>query len=158
MTIKRIVERNDTTQGRLFDLTIQALIVLSLVSFSVETLPNLSERLHRLLRIVEIATVAIFTVEYLLRIGVADSKLRFATSFYGLVDLAAILPFYVASGLDLRAIRVFRFLRLFRAFKLLRYGAAIKRFHRAFAIAKEEIILFFFVSCLLIFVSAVGIY
>ncbi len=63
-----------------------------------------------------------------------------------MVDLAAILPFYLATGLDLRAIRIVRLLRLFRAFKLVRYCKAIRLFHRAFSIAKEELVLFFLVA------------
>ena len=139
-------------------MAIQFLIVVSLISFSVETIPNLSVKTVKWLHIVEIITVAIFTIEYILRIIVADRKLGFIFSFYGLVDLAAILPFYIASGIDLRSIRAFRMLRLFRAFKLARYSKAIQRFHRAFIIAKEEVILFLFVTCLLLFFSAVGIY
>lgn len=158
MTIKEVVERNDTTAGRLFDFFIQALIIVSLVSFSIETLPVLSERTRRILQLTEVVTVAIFTAEYLLRVIVADSKKAFIFSFYGLIDLMAILPFYVTTGIDLRSIRAFRLLRLLRAFKMIRYNAAIRRFHRAFIIAKEEIALFLMVACLLLFFSAVGIY
>jgi len=158
MNIKRLIEDNDSKQGRVFDLAIQCLIVVSLVSFSIETVPGLSAKAKNILGVVEMVTVAIFTVEYLLRILVADRKIGFIFSFYGLIDLAAILPFYILSGIDLRSIRAFRMLRLFRAFKLVRYSKAIQRFHRAFIIAKEEIVLFFFASCLLLFFSAVGIY
>ena len=56
MNIKTIIERNDTHAGRLFDLAIQALIVLSLVSFSIETLPDISPSTHHFLRMIEIAT------------------------------------------------------------------------------------------------------
>ncbi len=83
-------------------------------------------------------------------------------NFYGLVDLAAILPFYIASGIDLRSIRVLRMLRLFRILKLARYSRAINRFHLAFRIAKEEVVLFISASLTLlyiyIYISAVGIY
>ena len=95
-TLKRTIENNDTKRGRVFDLAIQALIVLSLVTFSIETLPDLSDPTRRWLRRIEIATVTIFTIEYLLRIVVADRKLRFIFSFYGIVDLLSILPFYIA--------------------------------------------------------------
>src|SRR5262245_50833601 len=114
-SLKRVVEQNDTQWGRLFDLSIQFLIVTSLLAFSIETLPNLSPAAKQWLHVLEIATVAIFTIEYLLRLYVADNKLRFAFSFFGIIDLLAILPFYFAIGVDLRSIRAFRFLRLFRA-------------------------------------------
>jgi voltage-gated potassium channel len=141
-----------------FDLTIQSLIVLSLVTFSIDTLPNLSPTAQTRLYFIEVITVAIFTIEYLLRLFVADRRVRFVFSFFAIIDLLAILPFYVASGIDLRSIRAFRFLRLFRAFKIARYGKAVQRFRRAFAIAKEEMVLFLVVSLLMIYVSAVGIY
>ncbi len=72
--------------------------------------------------------------------------------------MLAILPFYVASGIDLRSIRAFRFLRLFRAFKIVRYSKAIQRFHRAFIIAREELVLFIIVTLMLLYFAAVGIY
>lgn len=156
--IKSFVEESTTVAGRTFDYTIQSLIVLSLVSFSVETLPDLSAQSQQLLRNFEILTVSVFTVEYLLRIIVADRKLKFVFSFYGLIDLAAILPFYVATGLDLRSIRVVRLFRLFRAFKLVRYSRAARLFYRAFLIAKEELVLFLIASLMLLYIASVGIY
>lgn len=157
-SLKGIVERNDTRAGRAFDLTIQALIAVSLVTFSIETLPNLSPVAERWLYRVEVVTVLIFTVEYLLRFWLADRKAAFVFSFFGLVDLLAVLPFFIASGVDLRSLRAFRFLRLFRAFKIVRYSKAIRRFHRAFIIAKEELVLFIIITLMLLYFSAVGIY
>ncbi|MEZ6123571.1 MAG: ion transporter [Planctomycetaceae bacterium] len=157
-TLKRIIEDNDTRHERIFDFAIQSLIVLSLVTFSIETLPDLSEPVQRWLHYVEIATVVVFTIEYLLRIAVADQKFEFIFSFFGLVDLLSILPFYIASGIDLRSVRAFRLLRLFRAFKLIRYNKAIRRFHRALLIAREELILYLLVTLLLLYFAAVGIY
>jgi len=158
MTIKQLVEDSDTRAGRLFDLTVQALVLISLVSFSIETLPNLGNRTIQTLRWIEIVTVGLFTIEYVLRLAVADRKLGFAFSFFGIVDLVAILPFYLALGIDLRSIRVVRFLRLFRILKLGRYSRAIQRFHRALLIAREDLILFGVVALILLYVSAVGIY
>jgi len=102
--------------------------------------------------------VVLFTLEYLIRIYVADSKTGYILSFYGLVDLVAIVPFYISSGIDLRSLRIFRMLRLFRLMKLFRYSKAIRRFSRAFSIAKEEIVLFGVVTIMLLYLSAVGIY
>jgi voltage-gated potassium channel len=157
-TLKQIIEQRDTVRGRTFDLAIQALIVVSLITFSIETLPDLSPTLRNLLHAIELITVVIFTVEYILRVIIADNKIRFITSFFGVIDLVAILPFYVTAGIDLRAFRAFRLLRLFRIFKLARYSVAVRRFHRAFLIAREEIVLFFCVTVILLFLAAVGIY
>ena len=124
--IKEIVEQSDTKWGRVFALTVQFLIALSMVTFSIETLPNLSDQVKTVLWTVELVTVGLFTVEYLLRVYVADHRLRFVTSFFGIVDLLAILPFYLSLGIDLRSIRAFRLLRLFRIFKLARYSRAVR--------------------------------
>jgi len=158
MDIKAIVERNDTIPGHIFDLVVQILIVLSIVTFSVETLPNLDTGTRELLEITEVIIVIIFTLEYFLRLYVAEKKISYVLSFYGVVDLIAILPFYILSGVDLQSVRVFRMLRFFRAIKLFRYNKAMRRFLRAFAIIKEEIILFTVVTAMLLYLSAVGIY
>jgi voltage-gated potassium channel len=158
MNIKNVIEKNDTRAGRIFDLFIQAFIVISLISFSIDTIPDLNSQIRIFLDNLEIIIVVIFTIEYFLRIIVADRRLSFIFSFFGIIDLLAILPFYITTGLDLRSIRALRFLRLFRAFKLVRYNRAIKRFYRAFIIVKEEVVLFFFVTMILLFFAGVGIY
>ncbi|MDA7909214.1 ion transporter [bacterium] len=156
--LKNVIERSDTRIGRIFDLFIQALIIVSLITFSLETLPNLSANTRRLLRLIEIITVIIFSTEYLLRIALADRKLKFVFSFFGVIDLFSILPFYLSTGIDLRSIRAFRLLRLFRAFKLVRYSRALQRLHRAMKIAMEELVLYLMVTLMLLFFAAVGIY
>lgn len=158
VSLKQVVEQNDTVYGRAFDFSIQILIIISLITFSLETVPDLSLSVRNILQLIEIITVVIFTVEYLLRIILAERKLRFVTSFFGIIDLLAILPFYIASGIDLRSVRAFRLLRLFRIFKLARYSLAVRRFHRAFLIAKEEIVLFLCATLILLFLASVGIY
>lgn len=158
LKIKRIIEDNDTTSGRIFDIIIQILIIISLISFCTETLSNLTPEFKQFLYYIEVITIAIFTIEYLLRIIVADNKFKYIFSFYGLIDLLSILPFYVARGIDLRALRVFRLFRLFRMFKLIRYNKAIQRFRTAFRMIKEELIIFLIATVFMLFVSSVGIY
>ena len=157
-TIRNVLEDTDRPSGKVFAFTIQFLIIVSLVTFSIDTLPNLEQRTKDILRLAEVITVGVFTAEYLLRIAVSKAPMKYVLSFYGLVDLAAILPFYVAAGLDLRSVRVLRLPRLMRILKLLKYNRAIKRFHRALIIAREELILFGFVAIILLYLSAVGIY
>ncbi len=137
---------------------IQILIVLSLVGFSVETLPGLSPEANRVLHLLEVWTVGIFTVEYVLRALLAPTPGSYLLSFWGLIDLLAILPFYLQTGLDLRSIRILRLLRLFRMLKLARYHQALRRFARAFRLIQEELVLFLTASAMLIYLAAVGIY
>lgn len=151
---------NDPTVsvGRAFAIVIQLLIVASLLGYSVETLPHLTAESRAWLRWLEIITVVIFSGEYLLRLWAAENRWKFATSFFGIIDLLAVLPFYIAPGADLRSVRVFRLLRLFRLLKLVRYSKAVRRFHLALNIAREELILFGTVSLIMLYLSAVGIY
>jgi voltage-gated potassium channel len=153
-----ILEGNTTKKGRYFDYFIQSLIFLSIVSFSLDTLPSLSINLRQFLDGFEIFSIIIFSVEYLLRVYVSKKPLKYIFSFYGLIDIIAILPFYLNTFIDLRFLRAFRVFRVFRALKLMRYNKALNRFNLAFKIVKEEIILFFMVTLVLIFITSAGIY
>ena len=75
-----------------------------------------------------------------------------------MIDILAIIPFYLSTGLDLRTLRIFRMLRLFRVLKIVRYSKAISRFSRAFSIVKEELVLFLVSTMMMLFLAAVGIY
>ena len=124
LKLKGIIENSDTKMGKAFDLCIQALIVISLISFAIETLPNLSEETKYTLWLIQVVSVVIFSIEYLARIAVATNKFRFIFSFFGIIDLLAILPFYLSTSIDLRSLRAFRLLRLVRILKLARYSVA----------------------------------
>jgi voltage-gated potassium channel len=158
VTLKQIVEESDTRAGRAFDLLILSLIVLSIVSFSIETLPGLSPVTQQVLRWIEIVTVLLFTVEYGVRLAVADSRLRFATSFYGIIDLLAILPFYLGLAVDLRGMRTLRLLRLFRILKLARHLSAIDRFRSAFYEIRAELSVFAVATLFVVYLASMGIY
>lgn len=156
--IKNLVDNPNSKYGRIFAISIQVLIITAIVSFSYETVPGLDAKTLRILTAIEIFCIIIFSVEYILRIYVAEKKLAFIFSFFGIIDLFAILPFYLALGIDLRALRALRFLRLFSILKMVRYNKAIKHFSRAIVYAKEQIMLFLFITLIMIYLSAVGIY
>lgn len=153
-----VLEDSTTKIGRRFEIFIQTLILLSIVSFSLDTIPNISEELSQILQGFEIFSISIFSIEYLLRIYVSKKPLQYIFSFYGFIDLVAILPFYLNGVLDLRFLRAFRILRIFRVVRLIKYNDALKRFKKAFDIVKEEIILFFLITIVLIFITSAGIY
>ena len=156
--LRKIIIDSDTKNGKRFDLFIQFLIVLSLISFSFETLPDLNDNTKKILRNFEITSVCIFSIEYLLRVLLSPKPIKYLFSFYGIVDLLAILPFYIASGIDLRSIRIFRLLRLFRILKLFKYSNALDRVGDAFRSVKNELVIFTIATLFLLYVSAVGIY
>jgi voltage-gated potassium channel len=157
-SLKEVIEQPQTRSGKLFDLLIELLIVISIVSFSIETIPDLSPQSVRVLNGIEIGCISIFTIEYILRILVAERKLKFIFSFYGMIDLLSILPFYLHLSFDLRSLRALRLLRLIRVLKLVRYSRAVRRFHLAFLMVKEELLLFLMVAGIVVFLAAVGVY
>lgn len=157
-SLKSIVEETNSKGGFVFDIFIQLMVILSLIAFSVETLPDLSQEVVGWLHVFEMFSIAVFSLEYVLRVFVAKPKLKYMLSFFGIIDLLAVLPSLVGLGVDLRSIRAFRLMRLFRILKLARYSSAMKRFHLALNIAREELILFLCVTLILIFVAAVGIH
>ena len=154
----KVVIKNDSKIGRRFDIFIQSLILLSLVSFSIETLPNLSDKLINFLNIFEFITIVIFSIELLLRLILTSPPFKYVFSFYGIIDLIAVIPFYLSVGVDLRSVRIFRLFRLFRIFKLLKYSSAIDRLNSAFSEIKKEITIFIIGAFFFIYVSSIGIY
>lgn len=140
------------------ELSIQILILLSLVSFSLETLPNMPDTFSKIIEYFELFTVSVFSIEYLARIYFSKNKLKHIFSFYGIIDLLAILPFYLSLGIDLRSIRAIRIMRIFRLFKLGRYSNALNTLTTAFMQAKEELAVYMGFLSILMFISSVGIY
>tara|TARA_B100000809_G_scaffold179768_1_gene177365 strand:+ start:1972 stop:2733 length:762 start_codon:yes stop_codon:yes gene_type:complete len=156
--LRLIIEDNTSSKGKVFDYFIQILILLSLIAFTIETLPDNSVYTIKILNTFELICVIIFSTEYLLRIFVSKSPFKYIFSFYGIIDFLAIFPFYLRGAYDLRALRAFRIFRIFRALKLIRYNKALNRFSIAARIVKEEIILFLIVTSIFIFLASAGIY
>ena len=161
--LQQVIEGTDTVAGRIFDWAVLALIVYSIITLTIETLPGLSELAIRYLWYSEIVVTLLFTIEYASRVYIAERKRDYLFSFYGIIDIVAISPFYITlmlglGGVDLRAARAFRLLRILRLLKVGRYNKAIARFHRAFQIAREEMVLYLFLTVILLYVSATGIY
>lgn len=156
--LRQIVETTETTSARVFDGLIQVLILVSLCAYALETLPNLTPAAIQALKFIEAVCIAVFTAEYVMRVWVAKQRTRYVLSFYGLVDLAAIAPFYLATSLDLRSLRAVRLFRIFGILKLVRFNDALKRIDVAFHLAKAELALFLSASMVVIYLAGVGIY
>jgi|TARA_B110000977_G_scaffold131349_1_gene167377 voltage-gated potassium channel len=156
--LRAVIEDTSTVKGKIFDYFIQALILLSLLAFTIETFPDNSKVTIELLNTFEFLCVIIFSIEYLLRVIVSKKPLKYIFSFYGIIDFLAIFPFYLKSIYDLRALRAFRIFRIFRALKLIRYNRALNRFNIASKIVKEELILFLILTSIFVFIASAGIY
>jgi voltage-gated potassium channel len=103
-----------------------------------------------------VAIVAVFTLEYLLRNITAVRPLSYALSFWGFVDLIAIAPFYLSLGVDLRAARALRLLRLFQILKVFRHSG--ERLVAAFKSVRGELLVFAGFALIVFYLSGVGIY
>lgn len=156
--LQHIIDNHNSREWRIFDYTIQVLIWLSVFLFTVETIPNKSVLIDIILKYSEWVFIVVFSVEYLARIYAAKKPFSYIFSFYGIIDLVSVLPFYLSYGFDLIFIRLFRILRLFRIFKLLRYNRAFNRLRVAMSMAKEEIYIFLLLVFIILYFSAVGIY
>jgi voltage-gated potassium channel len=145
------------------ELCLHALIIYSALSMGVETLPNLPTWATTILFASDIFVFVAFTIEYALRLITSSNPTAYARSFFGIVDLLAIAPFYLVLffagiGIDLRAIRALRLLRLVQLLKLARYNAAVGRLIDAWRLVKEEVIVFGIASFVVLYVCALVIY
>lgn len=129
-----------------------------MITYSISTIKNLNSDFIFYLNIFDDFFIIIFTVEYLFRIYFSNNKLKYIFSFYGLIDLISILPFYLGIAFDGQYIKSLRLLRIFRLIKLTRYSKTLQKFITAFSNSKEEFIIFAFITLLMFYISAVGIY
>ena len=161
LKLRRTIEETDTQLGLLFDLSIQVLIIASIVTFSIETLPNLDQDILKILAALELTFISIFTFEYILRYLVAERKTKFVFSFWGIIDLLAILPFYLVSlgfTYNFIMLRAFRLLRLVRILKLGRYSKSLLRMTLAIKIARYDLLLALATTAIMLLVASFGIY
>ncbi|MEM1141166.1 MAG: ion transporter [Pseudomonadota bacterium] len=156
--LRQLLEGEGSVGARAFQLAIQLLIILSVIAFTVETLPNLTPHSRSLLRKFEVFVITVFTIEYLGRLYVAERRLRFITSFDGIIDLIVILPFYLQFAVDLRSLRVLWLFRVFRLFKLVRYANAARRIRDAFHLVRVDLAVFGVGALFVLYLSSVGIY
>lgn len=120
-----IIFEADTREGKAFDIFILLLIILSVVAVSLNSVQSLHEKYLSFFLVFEWVVTIVFTVEYILRIAVLRHPWAYIISFFGIIDLLAILPSYlefvIIGGHNLVLIRTLRLLRIFRIFKLSRY-------------------------------------
>jgi voltage-gated potassium channel len=144
--LHEIVFEADTPAGKLFDVVLLWAILLSVATVLLESVAPIRERHGELLRAVEWFFTALFTVEYLLRLVSVLKPLRYARSFFGLVDLLALLPTYLSLLLpgaqSLLVVRVLRLLRVFRILKLAEFLGQAEILMTALRASRQKIIVF----------------
>lgn len=145
-----------------FNVIIQLLILGSAIAFVLETEPELAQYNSYFL-IADWSFLILFSIEYVLRIYAAPDKKAFIFSFFGLVDLIAILPsLMLIPGLGylpgFHVLRILRFLRVFRIFKATRFILAVDRMIEALSEVKRELLALVILSGMMVYLAACGIY
>lgn len=153
-----ILEGTHPRVGRGVALAIYALIVVSAVVIAIETMPDLPGGLRAALQLAEIVILGVFAVEYILRLICYPQPLRYAFSFWGLVDFIAIVPAIVFLIPDLATVRSLRLLRLLRILKLFKANRALDRIGAAIYSVRAEFGIFLFIAITALYLAAVGIY
>jgi voltage-gated potassium channel len=124
-----IIFEADTRAGRLFDLLLVVTILTSVAVVILDSVQPIRARHGALFDALEWGFTLLFTVEYMLRLACVRHPLRYATSFFGIVDLLAVLPTYLAFFVpEVHALIDVRMLRLLRIFRILKLGAYVSEF------------------------------
>ena len=156
--LHEIVFESETLAGRLFDWFVIWMILLSLLVVMLESVREIREGYGTALFYTELAFTALFSIEYLLRLLAVRNPLKYALSFFGLVDLLAILPTYLSFFIPgthyLLSIRVLRLLRIFRILKLSEYISEGKVITTALLASRRKISVF--LASVLAIVTIVG--
>ncbi len=154
-----------------FTRLIYSLIILNVICLILESYKFLYTNHYIVFQIIEIVSIITFTIEYAIRIWVSDlnskkrnekysTRIQYIFSFYGIIDVVSILPFYLPTliSFDLRIVRILRLVRLVRILKLGRYSKSIKTIGVIIKESKPELTITFFVAFILLTLSSTLIF
>lgn len=170
--IHNILKKGDKGEriSRIFDFSIMWLIILNVIVLVLESMPSLKTGYESYFHYFEIFSIIIFTIEYVLRIYVSNithpsgnhfySALKFIFSTFGIIDLLAIMPFYLPFiiAVDLRILRILRLMRLFRIFKFGRYYSSFNLIIEVLKERKNELRITLFLTFLVLLISSFLMY
>lgn len=144
--LSRIIFDHDTPAGKTFDVVLIVAILASVLAVMLESVASIRLRFGGILTAVEWGFTILFTLEYVLRLLCVARPLRYATSFFGIVDLAGIIPTYISAIFPgtqyLLVIRIFRVLRVFRILKLVEYVGEADVLMTALRASRRKIAIF----------------
>jgi voltage-gated potassium channel len=163
------VAANGDRVSRIFDISILALIALNVLALILETVEPIYNAAPQVFIWFEIVSVTIFTIEYIMRLWSCVQNARYRSPITGrlryalrpmlLVDLVAVLPFYLPwIGVDLRFVRSIRMFRLFRIAKVARYSNAVKTIARVIHAKRAELMVTLFVLVLVLILASSMMY
>jgi len=160
--LHEIIFEADTPVGKFFDLVLILSILLSVLVVMLDSITRLNLRYGQLFLGIEWFFTLLFTVEYLLRLACVGRPLKYATSFYGIVDLLSILPTYLSLLLPgsqyLLSIRILRVLRIFRILKLATYVSEANLLARSLKASGRKIAIFLYTVLALVVIIGSAMY
>lgn len=160
--IYRVVFESDTPAGVLFDKVLVVAIVASILTVMIDSVPSIHAHWGGVLEVAEWGFTALFTLEYLLRIICLRQPMKYARSFYGIVDMLAVLPTYLVLFFPnihvLIDVRVIRLLRIFRIFKLTPYVREFQALSGAVAASARKIQVFLAVVLMIVIIMGSVMY
>lgn len=160
--LHEVIFEADTREGRLFDAVLIVLILSSVLVVVLESVPAINARFGGLLYAAEWVFTMLFTIEYGLRLYSVRSPRHYATSFFGVVDLLAVIPTYLSvfipGAQSLLVIRILRLLRVFRVFKLAAYLEESRELWSAVRASSRKILVFLFVVVTIVVIVGTMMY
>ncbi len=149
---------SDTHAGRLFDQILIYTVLLSIFVVVLDSVPSISERFGTLFNVLEWGFTLLFSAEYLARLYCVRKPIRYARSFFGVIDLLSVLPTYLALFFPAAHlfidVRVLRLLRIFRVFKLMGFVSEYQALGRALAASRRKILVFLSFVLMIVLISA----
>lgn len=155
-----IIFEADTPAGKIFDLVLLFVILISVVLVMLESISSVNIKYHHILIVLEWIITVIFSLEYLLRILIVKKPFQYIFSFYGIIDFLSVIPTYlsliIVGSQSLIVIRILRLLRVFRILKLTRYTSAGRFLAKSMWASREKISIFiFFVLTIVVIMGTV---
>ncbi|GMN04925.1 ion transporter [Croceitalea sp. MTPC5] len=151
--LHEIIYEADTPLGKLFDVCLFILIILSVILVMLESVKEVDVKYHRLLLILEWVVTVFFTIEYFARIISIKKPWKYVFSFYGIIDFISTIPLYLsyifAGSQVLLAVRAFRLLRIFRILKLVKFLGEASQLKSALKASRAKIAVFIYVVLIL---------
>lgn len=146
--LHELIFEADTPTGKIFDIVLLASILLSVVVVMLDSIKEINQEYGELLYSIEWFFTILFTIEYLLRLYAVNKPIKYATSFFGVVDLLAIIPTYIGLFFPttryFTVVRILRVLRIFRVLKFVQYIGASRTLLAALKQSRRKITVFIF--------------
>lgn len=151
--LHEIIYEADTPSGKVFDIALFILIILSVVLVMLESIEEVDQNYHDILLTLEWVITIFFSFEYIARLVTIKKPWKYALSFYGVIDFISTIPLYLsyllAGSQVLLAVRAFRLLRIFRILKLVKFIGEASQLQAALRASRAKIAVFIYVVLIL---------